>query len=128
MKGLLPFVLAVFGATSALAVEKITETTVLNRGTDVATLRQAIGQPDEIKPVKSSAGTAEKWYYRRELDTVYLPVKIAALGVGAANAKTVVPNFRMMRVKTFAVTELRIVDGKFESARQWTDRDEEYVE
>src|SRR5690349_13898361 len=106
---------------------------VLEKGMEADAIRQLVGQPSEIDPVKSTEVKAEKWIYRRKVtqgtyQTANTEARIPALvGTSAGGlivGETIVPEYRLKFVKVYQVTALLMINGKLERGRQWTEREE----
>lgn len=137
-----PFLaLLVFVATaagvSAAASQPAKTKPVLDKGMEATTILQLVGQPDEIKPIKSSDLKAETWIYRRKLSQTiqqtantqaYIPAMVGFDSGGVIIGKALVPEYRLKYIRAYQVTALLMVDGKLQVGRQWVDQDEQFAD
>ncbi len=134
------FILFAFLTVTGAAVAFVAPTggkTVLERGMDAATIRQAYGEPDEIVALPADGVKAEKWIYRRKAgETVHQTQNtqmksLAMTGINGDGRPVVsevfVPEYRIKYIASYQVTALMMVDGRLHLARQWYEREEKFT-
>jgi len=111
---------------------------VLEKGMAGDLILKNFGQPYEIKPmeVPDKDTKAERWIYRRKVketsvQTASGQTKIPAYAGASAGGtqsftEIVVPEFRPKLVIIYQVTELLMINGKLELAKQWMGQEEKY--
>jgi len=122
---------AVLAAETAPAMKP-----ALAKGMEGTVIRQLIGQPDEIRDLKSPEVKAEKWIYRRKVtegtyQTANMQTTIPAMVWGGDSGmklgEAIVPDYRLKFYRVYQVTALLMVEGKLEHGRQWTEREESFA-
>jgi len=102
----------------------------LEKGMRADVVRQLVGDPAEIHPIKAPEGSAEKWIYRRVVDT---RTRLVNIGEGMVSCHYESPEFtdmpfarrvgipitRMERTTIYQVTALLMCDNQLVVARQW---------
>ena len=111
---------------------------VLEKGMDGEIILKHFGQPYEIKPMEApdKDTKVERWIYRRKVKETTIQTAsgqttipaYAGAGPGGTQSFTevVVPEFRPKLVVIYQVTELLMINGKLELAKQWMGQDEKY--
>jgi hypothetical protein len=109
----------------------------LEKDMDAETVRQIAGLPAEIHPMQAPEGVAEKWIYRRVIDSQTRQVNV---GEAPVSCHTLSPNFTEMpfskrvgipirRIETttiYQVTALLMYNNKLVIARQWKEASASY--
>lgn len=111
---------------------------VLEKGMDGDTILKNFGQPYEIKPMEApdKDTKVERWIYRRKVKETTIQTASGQTmvptysGFGGSGAPTIaevaVPEFRPKLVIIYQVTELLMINGKLEIAKQWMGQEEKY--
>jgi hypothetical protein len=111
---------------------------VLEKGMAGDLILKNFGQPYEIKPMETpdKETKAERWIYRRKVKETSVQTAsgqstipaYAGAGPGGTQSFTevVVPEFRPKLVIIYQVTELLMINGKLELAKQWMGQEEKY--
>lgn len=123
--------------TASAAIGYAKAKPVLAKGMNAWMIVELVGQPDEITPLKSDAGKAETWIYRRMLGQTihqtantqaYIPAMVGFNAGGMVIGKAIVPEYRLKYVRAYQVTALLMVDDKLQLGRQWAARDEVFAD
>jgi hypothetical protein len=121
----------------AAPVKAVKAKPVLDKGMESALIAQLVGEPDEINPMKSDAGKAETWIYRRKVSQTiqqtantqaYIPAMVGFDSGGMIIGQALVPQYRLKYIRAYQVTALLMVDGKLHLGRQWTEEDEQFAD
>lgn len=106
----------------------------LDKGMTAEQIQQAIGKPQEIRPMQSPEGKAEVWTYRRVISRTVDQVatntmQMPAFGGGMmseALQPTTALRFSMTYRTRYQVTALLMFNGALVSARQWQEQTTSY--
>lgn len=111
---------------------------VLKKGMEADLILKNFGQPYEIKPMETpdKDTKVERWIYRRKVKETTIQTASGQTmvptysGFGGSGAPTItevaVPEFRPKLVIIYQVTELLMINGKLELAKQWMGQEEKY--
>ena len=118
----------------AEAASKKPAKTPLEKGMTAETVRKLIGEPNEIKKLKSPEGKAETWVYRREIGVRFIDVAAgtrqvpAYVGVGGTDGMGTRTEiiYRKKRVIIYRVTSLLMFNDRLVLAKQVDEQSEHY--
>lgn len=105
------------------------ERTPLHKGMTADAVIQAVGRPQEVKPMKAPDGQAEVWTYRRVFrrDTYQVATGVEEVPafvwingpLGTAKEVT----YSIRNATTYQVTSLLMFNGQLVHAKQWFERE-----
>ncbi len=111
---------------------------VLEKGLDAEAILKGYGKPYEIKPMKApdKETKVEQWIYRRKVKETttqtasgqtMVPTFTGFSGSGGAIVTEIaVPDYRLVHVTVYQVTELLMINGQLQAAKQWMGQEENH--
>jgi hypothetical protein len=111
---------------------------VLAKGMEADLILKNFGQPYEIKPMEApdKDTKVERWIFRRKVKETTTQTASgqtmvpAYAGFGGGGEPTIrevpVVEYRLKRTTIYQVTELLMINGKLELAKQWMGQEEKY--
>lgn len=111
---------------------------VLEKGLEAEIILKGYGKPYEIQPMAApdKDTKVERWIYRRKVKETttqtatgqtMVPAYAGYSGGGAANLTEVaVPEYKLIRITIYQVTELLMINGKLQVAKQWMGQEENH--
>jgi hypothetical protein len=108
----------------------------LDRGMSAAEVKAIVGQPLQVRPMKTAEGNAEVWTYRRELENhtrqtaTQIEFVPAFSGIGATGQSMIRTRpqevYSLENIVTDQVTELLMFDGQLVKGKQWNESRRSY--